>query len=340
MAITKVTSSVLADNAAQTNLNAQALITLTKAISSSNTLNITGAVAFGNTLTVTGAATFSSTLTVTNNIQSSAGNVSCAAAGSLSILGRSRIYSPSDGTLQFRTNDNTLFASVSAAGLTLATTPLAASSGGTGLSSLGTGVAAFLQTPTSDNLRAALTDDTGTGANVFANNPTLTSPAISGGTIVSNLSGSTGYSVTNLTGIQRVIRTTTLTRPVATPTADPLLTLPVIAGNTYRMKYFLAFSGLSSAQMDAGLNGPAYDFVRGFLFRSGNVVSTTFISTNNPFVTFGIINTGLGAVQSVNIDLVIKPTANGNMNVTWGVYAGSLSGSILPGSYIESEIIG
>jgi hypothetical protein len=39
-------------------------------------------------------------------------------------------------------------------------------------------VATFLQTPTSDNLRAALTDDTGTGANVFANNPTLASPTI------------------------------------------------------------------------------------------------------------------------------------------------------------------
>jgi hypothetical protein len=42
----------------------------------------------------------------------------------------------------------------------------------------GPNVAEFLQTPTSDNLRAALTDDTGTGANVFANNPILASPAI------------------------------------------------------------------------------------------------------------------------------------------------------------------
>jgi len=42
----------------------------------------------------------------------------------------------------------------------------------------GANVATFLQTPTSDNLRAALTDDTGTGANVFANNPTLASPTI------------------------------------------------------------------------------------------------------------------------------------------------------------------
>lgn len=42
----------------------------------------------------------------------------------------------------------------------------------------GVNVATFLQTPTSDNLRAALTDDTGTGANVFADNATISSPTI------------------------------------------------------------------------------------------------------------------------------------------------------------------
>jgi hypothetical protein len=44
----------------------------------------------------------------------------------------------------------------------------------------GTGVATFLATPTSANLRSAITDPTGTGANVFAISPTLTTPAISG----------------------------------------------------------------------------------------------------------------------------------------------------------------
>jgi hypothetical protein len=42
----------------------------------------------------------------------------------------------------------------------------------------GANVAAFLQTPRSDNLRAALTDHTGTGANVFADNATLSNPTI------------------------------------------------------------------------------------------------------------------------------------------------------------------
>jgi hypothetical protein len=42
----------------------------------------------------------------------------------------------------------------------------------------GTGVATFLATPTSANLAAAVTDETGTGSLVFATSPTLTTPTI------------------------------------------------------------------------------------------------------------------------------------------------------------------
>ena len=48
----------------------------------------------------------------------------------------------------------------------------------TGVSGMGTNVATFLATPSSANLAAALTDETGTGANVFANTPTLVTPII------------------------------------------------------------------------------------------------------------------------------------------------------------------
>lgn len=43
---------------------------------------------------------------------------------------------------------------------------------------LGTGVATFLATPTSANLAAALTDETGSGAAVFATSPTLVTPVL------------------------------------------------------------------------------------------------------------------------------------------------------------------
>ncbi|NBU32876.1 MAG: hypothetical protein EBS36_06905 [Actinobacteria bacterium] len=52
----------------------------------------------------------------------------------------------------------------------------------TGVSGLGTGVATFLATPSSANLRAALTDETGTGSAVFATTPTLTTPVIGAAT--------------------------------------------------------------------------------------------------------------------------------------------------------------
>jgi hypothetical protein len=55
---------------------------------------------------------------------------------------------------------------------------LPVANGGTGITSLGTGVATFLGTPSSANLRAALTDETGTGSAVFATSPTLVTPVL------------------------------------------------------------------------------------------------------------------------------------------------------------------
>jgi hypothetical protein len=52
----------------------------------------------------------------------------------------------------------------------------------TGVSGLAANVATFLATPSSANLAAVLTDETGTGANVFANTPTLVTPVIGAAT--------------------------------------------------------------------------------------------------------------------------------------------------------------
>jgi len=50
---------------------------------------------------------------------------------------------------------------------------------------LASGIAAWLANPTSANLRAAMTDETGTGSLVFATSPTLVTPAIGAATGVS-----------------------------------------------------------------------------------------------------------------------------------------------------------
>ena len=65
---------------------------------------------------------------------------------------------------------------VNAATNVTGTLPVA--NGGTGITSLGTGIATFLGTPSSANLAAALTDETGSGANVFATSPTLVTPVL------------------------------------------------------------------------------------------------------------------------------------------------------------------
>lgn len=61
----------------------------------------------------------------------------------------------------------------------------------TGVSGLGASIAAWLATPSSANLAAALTDETGTGAAVFGTSPSLTTPTISAPT-VSGLPNFTG----------------------------------------------------------------------------------------------------------------------------------------------------
>ena len=54
---------------------------------------------------------------------------------------------------------------------------LPVANGGTGITSLGSGIATFLGTPSSANLATAVTDETGTGALVFAGSPTFTGTA-------------------------------------------------------------------------------------------------------------------------------------------------------------------
>jgi hypothetical protein len=77
------------------------------------------------------------------------------------------------GAMAIQTSGTTAIA-ISSAQVVSLTNALLPASGGTGITSLGTGVATFLGTPSSANLAAAVTDETGTGSLVFGTSPTLT----------------------------------------------------------------------------------------------------------------------------------------------------------------------
>lgn len=87
---------------------------------------------------------------------------------------------------------------------------------------LGTGIATFLATPTSANLAAAVSDETGSGALVFAQSPTLITPAL--GTPASGV-------MTNVTGL-----------PLTTGVTG---TLPIGNGGTGQITASAAFNALS-----------------------------------------------------------------------------------------------
>lgn len=85
---------------------------------------------------------------------------------------------------------------------TQVTGTLPVANGGTGITSLGTGVATFLGTPSSANLAAAVTDETGSGALVFATSPTFVTPAL--GTPASGNLSNTTADGTNSVGFKSV----------------------------------------------------------------------------------------------------------------------------------------
>src|SRR5512139_2061178 len=119
----------------------------------------------------------------------------------LSITHTAVVVTADDGTSEVGSNEwnaaHTISGTLDLTTQVTGTLPVA--NGGTGITSLGAGVATFLGTPSSANLASAVTDETGTGALVFASTPTLVTPVLGVATFTS-LTGS-GATVTTSTPI-------------------------------------------------------------------------------------------------------------------------------------------
>ena len=88
------------------------------------------------------------------------------------------IAASTDNQVLRRSGTSVAFGTVNLASTDAVTGTLPAGNGGTGITSLGSGVATWLGTPSSANLAAAVTDETGSGALVFATSPTLVTPVL------------------------------------------------------------------------------------------------------------------------------------------------------------------
>ena len=150
----------------------------------------------------------------------------------------------------------------------------------TGISGLGSGVATFLATPSSANLAAAVTDETGTGNILFSNSPVMVTP---------NLGTPSAVTLTNATGL-----------PVATG----------ISGLGTGVATFLGQEP-TSANLAALISDETGTGV--LVFGTSPAITT---SLTTPSGSFDLVNTGAttvnfaGAGTTVNIG-----AATGNTNI-------------------------
>lgn len=100
--------------------------------------------------------------------------------------------------------------------------------GALSLASLGANVSAFLSTPSSANLAAALTDETGSGAAVFATSPTIATPTLTTPTINGYVEGNTNLGTVGASATLSIASSTVLTATLTAGT-ETTFTMPAAA---------------------------------------------------------------------------------------------------------------
>ena len=244
-------------------------------------------------------------------------------------------------TLVFNNGTNVVDAASYFTSLTLGSA-LPVASGGTGITSFGSGVATFLGTPSSANLAAALTDETGSGSAVFATSPTLVTPNL-GTPSTAVLTSATGLPLT--TGVTGIL-------PIAnggTATATPALVqgTGVTITGTWPNQTINA-TGSGGTVTNVAMTVPSLLSVSGSPITSTGTLALTYSGTALPVANGG---TGLTAGTSGGI---LAYTATGTLassaalaanNVVVGGGAGvapsstnllAISAAVTTGNYIKA----